>query len=326
MIAAGGTLAQNADTMKLHTTVLVLLLHVLLCGAPGFAQAVRVTGTSVAIAPPAGFSPASRYPGFERADLQASIMVTEIPGPVAELTRGMTAAGLATRGMTLISSTKQVVDGRQALVMKVSQQAAGSTVFKWMIVSGDAKTSVMIVGTFPAPHDAEIGEAMKASLLSTRWSAAATPPDHFEGLPFRIASSPALKIAGRVSNLLMLSESGQLTPQGPDAAIFAVGSSVAAVDLADIKAFSRVRAGQTKQLKGIRVLQEGSTTIDGVDGYELVAEGADASTGRPVTLYQVVLPDPSGYILMQGLVTPARATVMVPEFRKVAQTFRRNGR
>jgi hypothetical protein len=308
--------------MRLSITVLILLLNAL----PGFAQAVRVTGTSVAMAPPPGFSPAARYPGFERADLQASIMVTEIPGPVADLTRGMTAAGLATRGMTLLSSTKEMVDGRQALVMKVSQQAAGSTVYKWMIVSGTAKTSVMIVGTFPTSYDAGIGEAMKASLLSARWTAAAAPPDPFEGLPFRIASSPALKVAGRMSNLLMLNETGQMTPQGPDAAIFAVGSSVAAVDLGDIEAFSRARAGQTKQLKIVRVLQEGSTTIDGVAGYELVAEGADATTGRPVTLYQVVLPDPSGYILMQGLVTPGRMTVMVPEFRKVAQTFRRNDR
>jgi hypothetical protein len=308
--------------MRLTLTLLVLLLH----AVPGVAQAVRVPGTSVAIAPPPGFSPASRYPGFERADLQASIMVTEIPGPVAELTRGMTSAGLATRGMTLISSTKQVVDGRQALVMKVSQQAAGSTVFKWMIVSGTAKTSVMIVGTFPTSHDADIGDAIKASLLSAQWTAAAAPPDHFEGLPFRVASSAALKVAGRMSNLLLLSESGQMTPQSPDAAIFVVGSSVAAVDLGDLKAFSRQRAGQTKQLTDIRVLQERSTTIDGVAGYELVAEGTDAATGRAVTLYQVVLPDPSGYILMQGLVTPSRATVMVPEFRKVAQTFRRNGR
>jgi hypothetical protein len=308
--------------MRLSITVLVLLLNAL----PGFAQAVRVTGTSVTMAPPPGFSSATRYPGFERADLQVSIMVTEIPGPVAELTRGMTAAGLATRGMTLLSSTKEIVDGRQALVMKVSQEATGSTVYKWMIVSGTAKTSVMIVGTFPTTYDAEIGDAIKASLLSARWTAAAVPPDPFEGLPFRIASSPALKIAGRMSNLLMLNETGQMTPQGPDAAIFAVGSSVAAADLGDLKAFSRARAGQTKQLKIVRVLREGSTTIDGVAGYELVAEGADAATGRPVTLYQVVLPDPSGYILMQGLVAPGRAPVMVPEFRKVAQTFRRNGR
>jgi len=43
-------------------------------------------------------------------------------------------------------------------------------------------------------------------------------------------------------------------------------------------------------------------------------------------LYQVVLPDPQGYVLMQGMVASTRATTMVPEFRAAAQTFRRTAR
>jgi hypothetical protein len=109
----------------------IALVAMLVQALPALAQAVRVTGTSVALAPRPGFSPSSRFPGFEREDLQAAVMVTEIPGPVAELARGMTAPGLATRGMSLISSTKQLVDGRQALLLKVSQQAAGSTFLNW---------------------------------------------------------------------------------------------------------------------------------------------------------------------------------------------------
>ena len=70
-------------------------------------------------------------------------------GPVADVSRGMTADGLATRGMTLISSTTRLVDGRQSLLLKVSQPADGMTVHKWMLVSGDAKATVIIVGTFP---------------------------------------------------------------------------------------------------------------------------------------------------------------------------------
>jgi hypothetical protein len=304
----------------------IALVAVLLQALPASAQAVRVTGTSVALAPPPGFSSSSRFPGFEREDLQASVMVTEIPGPVAELTRGMTASGLATRGVSLISSTKQLVDGRQALLLKASQQAAGSTFLKWMIVSGDAKTSVMIVGTFPSSHEAEIGDAMKSSLLSTRWNVAAAPPDPFEGLPFRVSPTAVLKIAGRMSNLLMLTESGQIGPQGTDSAVFIVGSSVAAVDLGDLKQFAALRARQTKQLKGLLVTQEGPATIDGLAGYELVAEGKDSATGRSVTLYQVVLPDGTGYVLMQGLVASVRAAAMVPEFQRVVQTFSRTAR
>jgi hypothetical protein len=305
--------------MRFITPVVVILLHV----CPVFAQAVRVTGTSVALAPPPGFQPSSRFPGFERADLQSSLMVTEVPAPVAELSRGLTAQNLASRGMTLISSTRQIVDGREVRLLKVSQPAGGLTVHKWMIVSGDAKTSVMIVGTFPKEHESEIGDAMKASLLTVRWTAVAAPPPHFEGLPFRISATTSLRIAGRMSNMLMLTESGQMGPQGPDAALFVVGASLAQVDVSDLKAFANTRASQTKQLKGVRVSAQRAIAIGNEAAYEIVAEGTDIATGRLVTLYQVVLPDPQGYVLMQGMVASKRAAVIVPEFRKVAQTFRR---
>jgi hypothetical protein len=98
------------------------------------------------------------------------------------------------------------------------------------------------------------------------------------------------------------------------------------VDISDLKAFAVTRASQTKQLTGIRVSEQGTTTIGSEAAYELVAEGTDIATGRPVTLYQVVVPDPQGYVLMQGMVASTRAAAMVPEFRKVARTFRRTAR
>ena len=308
--------------MRFITSLFVMLLQV----CPVFAQGTRVTGTSVALAPPAGFLPSTRFPGFEHADLQSSVMVTEIPGPVSELSRGMTAPNLATRGMTLISSTRQLVDGRPTLLLKVSQSAAGMTFHKWMVVSGDAKTSVMIVGTFPQEYESQVGDAIKASLLTVRWAAAAGAPDHFEGLPFRVSPTTSLKIAGRMSNMLMLTESGQMGPQGPNAAVLVVAPSLGPADLSDLKAFSTWRAGQTKQLTGLRVTEQAATAIGNEGAYELIAEGTDITTRRPVTLYQVVLPDPQGYVLMQGLVVSTRAATIVPEFRKAAQTFRRTVR
>ena len=308
--------------MKFITPIVVMLVQV----SPVVAHTIRVTGTSVAMTPPAGFVPSGRFPGFERADLQSTIMVTEVPGPVADVSRGLTATGLASRGMTLISSTRQLVDGRQALLLKVSQPAGGMTVHKWMIVSGDAKASIMLVGTFPKEYEPQLGDAMKESLLTARWAVAAAPPDHFEGLSFHISPTTSLKIAGRMSNMLMFTESGRMGPQGPTAAVFVVGTSLAPVDLSDLKAFATTRASQTNQLKGLRVSKQGATTLGHETAYELVAEGTDVATGRLVTLYQVVLPDPQGYVLMQGMVASTRAGTMVPEFQKAAQTFRRTSR
>jgi hypothetical protein len=96
--------------------------------------------------------------------------------------------------------------------------------------------------------------------------------------------------------------------------------------VSNLKAFATTRASQTRQLKGLRISEQGATVIGTEAGYELVAEGPDIATGRVVTLYQVVLPEPQGCVLMQGMVASTRAATMVPEFRKAAQTFRRTSR
>ena len=249
-------------------------------------------------------------------------MVTEVAGPFAALTSGMNRQGLATRGMTLISSAALTIEGRRGLLLHVSQVAAGVDFLKWMLVVGDAKASVMIVGTFPRAAEAELSAPMKAAVMSARLGGAA-PPDHFEGLPFRVSATPTLKIAGRMSNMLLLNESGTLTPQGADAAVFAVGSSLGPVAIGKLPEFAEARAMATNQMKGVRIVEAGMTTLAGTSGHELIAEGTDIKTARPVTLYQVVIPERDGYVLMQGLVASSRAAVMLPEFRRVAATFRR---
>jgi hypothetical protein len=41
-------------------------------------------------------------------------------------------------------------------------------------------------------------------------------------------------------------------------------------------------------------------------------------------LYQVIMPDETGYFIAQGLTRADRAAVMVPEFRAVTAGFRKN--
>jgi hypothetical protein len=129
-----------------------------------------------------------------------------------------------------------------------------------------------------------------------------------------------------MNNMLLLTESGTMKPQGPNSAMFIVGSSVAPVRIDDLAAFAESRARQTKQLKAIRIAPHGSVTIDGTVAHELIAEGTDQPTGRAVTLYQVLLPEDGGYVLMQGLVASSRGAALIPEFRAVAQSFRRLSR
>jgi hypothetical protein len=283
---------------------------------------VRVTGTVVSLIPPAGFLPAERYPGFERQDLRASIMVSELPGPAAVMQRGMTSQALASRGMRLLGSTRHRIDGQEALLLHVAQDAGGYEAVKWMLVAGDDRATVMVVATFPTEFEGRLSEAVRTSVLSaTRASAAPRAADHFEGLPFRVTPTPALKIAGRISNMLVLTETGSMAPQGSDTAIFIVGTSLAEVGMEDLRAFAETRVRQTDKVSSVRIVEGRDVRLGGRAAYEIVAEATEEGGGKSLTVYQVLLPDGGGYVLMQGLVSASRGAALVPEFRRVANTF-----
>ena len=80
---------------------------------------------------------------------------------------------------------------------------------------------------------------------------------------------------------------------------------------------------QTTRTRGITGVTAGSTVLDGLDAYELEANATDAGTARPVYFCQVIAPDPEGYYIIQGFVTPARAADIVSDFQQVTTTLRR---
>ncbi|HVG11315.1 MAG TPA: hypothetical protein VNM67_26685 [Thermoanaerobaculia bacterium] len=304
--------------MKLSHMMVLMLLSAL----PAVADPVRVPGTGVSLQPPAGFELAGDYPGFQSAEQQASIMVTQMPAPVAEIRKAMNKETLATRGITLLSSKEETVGGREALLLHVAQSAAGTDYLKWMLVTGDPKETVMIVGTFLKSAGEEVGAAIRTALLSASLAAAA-PSDPFEGLRFRIMPTQGLKIAGRVSNMLLLNESGSPGTLEPGEPVYVIGSSFRPGGSGDLRVFSEARAKQTEQIRDLEHLSGREITIGGLTAYELLADAKDVKSGRAIRLYQVIAPDGDGYFIAQGLVGTDRAAGMLPEFRRVTESFRK---
>jgi hypothetical protein len=302
-----------------HVRVFLVLMVLAL---PAAAEPVRVPGTGVSLQPPAGFELAEDYPGFQSAEQQASIMVTQMPAPVAEIRKAMTKDMLATRGITLLSSKEETVGGREALLLQVAQSAAGTDYLKWMLVTGDPKETVMIVGTYPKSAGEEVGAAIRTALLSASLAAAA-PSDPFEGLLFRITPTQALKIANRMSNMLLLTESGKMGALGPGEPVYVVGGSIGPGGSGDLKAFSEARARKTEQIRDLENLSGREITLGGLAAYELLADAKDVKSGTAIRLYQVIAPDGNGYFIVQGLVGADRAAGMLPEFRRVTESFRK---
>lgn len=297
--------------------VLGLILSVATQAAP-----TLVPGTQVTLDPPEGFAPADRFPGFQKPEAAASVMVTELPAPVAQLRQAMTAEGLATRGLTLISSDSVQVNGVDSLLLQVSQTANGMDFLKWMLITGDDKQTVMVVATFPKEAAAQFSDPMRQSVLSMTRDANAKV-DPWDGLQYRVAPAAPLKFVKRISNSVMYNESGTLAGSGPGEAIYIVGSSVADPGLADLKGFSEKRAAGVTQVKDLEKIKGRKVKVDGMEAYELVADAKDARTEAPVKLYQTIAKEPGGYYIFLGAVGAKKGDAMVKAFRAATATFKR---
>ncbi len=310
--------------MKHLVVALVAFVAALVASGTAAGQPVRVPGTRVSLEAPDGFSPAKQFPGFENVALRAALMVTELPGPAAEMRRGMTKSALASRGMTLVSSSSVAVGGSQGSLLYVRQSTPAGEVSKWMLITGD-QTTTMIVGSFPTTAERELSDTIRRSLLSVTVTVESAP-DPFEGLTFRVTPTRRLRIAGRMSSMLVLSESGTLSPADPDVGFYIVGHSMGAAKMEGLQSFSEARARQTTHTTDIRNITGRSITLDALPAYELQADATDPGSGRVMKMYQVIGVDDDGYVIIQGFVSARRSAEVLPEFKKVTATFQRSPR
>jgi hypothetical protein len=307
-----------------HHLLLTLLAAGLLASVTSTASAeqtaVQVPGTRVCVAPPNGFESAQQFPGFQSPDMTSSIMISELPAPFDDIRRGMTKAGLATRGMTLLSSERVPLAGVDGVLLSVSQDARGVPYLKWLGAFGDARATVMVVATFPKALETEMSGALKQDVLSVAWNPG-TAVDVFDGLSFRIEETANLKIANRLSNMLMLTRDGRQAPVAVNEPLLIVGSSISEVQIDDVEAFARNRITQTASVREISGFEGAPVTVGDSPGYELTAAAADVKSGLPVVLYRAIVVKENVYYIVQGLVGAPGAAKYVPEFRKVLRTM-----
>jgi hypothetical protein len=283
-------------------------------GAP-----IRVSGTQVSLTPPEGFRASTRFSGFESAEAQASIMITELPGPFSEVAKMLVPEQLAKQRMTLLSRSDEKINGSDAILAHVAQRHAGDEFSKWMLIVGNETKTRMIVATFPKENETSLKDALRKSVLSATWTNDAVDP--FDGLNYKLQAAGTLKLAGRVSNLLMFTESGKQRTTGPEEALFIFGSSIADRDLSNLKKFAEDRVSQTARMSNIKIQSSTPVVIAGLKAHEIVASANDDATDKPMLLYQTLLADDKTYYIAQGVVTEDRGNAMLPHFKATAKSF-----
>lgn len=302
----------------MKTPLLICLLAIAhICSAQP-EKSIPVPGTKCSLVPPAGFSAATSFAGFQQAETGSTIMVNEIPAPYESIVGGFTAEALKSRGMTLISKDTIRHNGEAATILVVTQPANGTVYFKQMLVFGYPGGTVLVNGIYPesAKHqEAEI----KRAVLSTTYTPAAND-NPLEAVRFTVdVQGTDFKLAKALQGNLVYTTDGKIPTEKPS---LVVGNSIAKVLPTNQKRYAEERLKKLPRGEFNVIKETREITIDNLEGYEIVASGKSRD-GKEELVYQVILFNDSGdYYIILGQAKESFEPNLAT-FRKIASTFKR---
>jgi hypothetical protein len=199
---------------------------------------------------------------------------------------------------------------------------AGTVLHRSIVIFGRGDTTVMIAASTPQSLEESLGEVLRKTVIRAKWEPAMVL-DPYDGLGFTASETESLKVSDRISNMISFTKGGHRGVVTPVEPLFIIGSSFNLVAVTDLGEFARQRLMETAEVQDFEVLSERALEVDGLPGYEFIAAAKDRATGTPLRVYQVIAVDGKRYFALQGLVGAEKADEFIPEFRSIADSFRR---
>lgn len=288
-------------------------------------QYVSFPAAGIKLAKPPDFENAENFHGFQQRASNSSVMVVKVPAAFSKVSDGFTAENMMTRRMILESKEAIKIHGLAGFLMKVTQVEFGIEFIKWIVAFGDESRTLLVTATMPRTCEAELSGILKSSVLSVKLDG--TPaPDPRDEVRFTLAESKKLKLASGMGKMLAYTKDGTLPAKSPKEPLFVAGHSLWVAPIEDRRQFAVQRLLQTAKTKISAITSTKSKTIDGLDGFESIAQAQDVDSGTPLVVYQVILFEDAAYILMQGLVGTELADEYLPEFSAMAHSLARKKR
>lgn len=283
---------------------------------------VSFRACGIKIRQPEGFEEADSFDGFGQAETQSSVMAVSIPGPYSQVIGGFTQEQMKARGWTLRSKQDVKVDGLSGILIHFEQPARGQWFLKWCLAFGDDRKTSMVTAAYPKEHERELSARLKSAVLSTRPDRAAAPPSGAD-LPFTLVASQKLKLAPSINRTVLYTKDGLIPAKSPEDPLFVAAPSLGDVVVGDRQQFCERELRRTAHTKQVSVKSIGTIAVDGLDGYECLAEAKDSESEAPLVVYQAILFDGASYIHMKGLVGTRLRDEFLPEFKAMARSLRR---
>lgn len=284
-------------------------------------QYVSFPAAGIKLIRPVGFADAEKFHGFQQESTQSSVMVVQIPGPFSKVTEGFTAEQLQSHGIKLDSKENIQIVKITALLLGVTQTVHGIEYAKWILAFGNDKETKMVTATFPKVETDKLSALLKSVVLSARPDST-KPPTPDTDVDFTIIASEKLKLTQGIGKMLVYTKDGVIPMKSPKDPLFIAAPSLSKVQTQNKQQFALQRLKNTASTNIKTVTATNEIVIDGLKGYEFIADAEDKKSGIPLIVYQVILFDDGTYILLQGMVGTKSSTEFLPEFKKMAHSFK----
>ena len=279
----------------------------------------EIFGSKINMVLPKGFTVAQNFMGFQQEATNSSIMVADVPGSYAKVSGGLTKENLLKQGIRVESIENINLNGLPGLFI-TGEQTAHETVFrKYSLAFGTEKETLLISGIVPK-GDKELEQLVKDTLFTTVYDAdkVLTPLD---AVDFEISTMGTdFVFAKSMSNMLIYNRDGKMPSETADKASFVIAKAFSKVDISDKKEFATNRI----KMLPVQITKINSVVpieINGLEGYEITAEGVDRKTGKKEQAYQVMLfVDNSYYILFGSSEDNFKSNLAM--FKKLVSTFK----
>ncbi len=314
--------------MAIKNTILILLilLQVICTNSQEFpkeksAEHLNINGTNIFMVPPAEFKLSENFKGFQNGnDPTSMIMVLEIPGPYAEVTKGFNKDMLQTKGMQLIRKDEVTISNSKGLLLEVIQSANGMEFSKYILTYGNEKSTTLINAVF-LQENKILGQQMLKSLLTTYVdnNIAINPRN---ALKYTLDEQVGdLKFFSVMGNGMLFNRDLKTPTESEDKATLITDQSFAKTVIADKKLFCISRLKKYPDEYSV-IVEKGINEfiIDDLHGYEVYANN---DKNKNEEMYQVILFNKDGgYYLFVGTYLNNNEKAL-SDIQKVIRTFKR---
>lgn len=294
-----------------------LVLLLLAAAAPArAADPVFPRNGTIGLVPPPGMVESEQVPGFEDRPARASILIAEMPPQAfAEISGNFAADGLVQQGVTIEKRRAvELAGGVKGVLLQGYQTVGASAVKKWILIAGGSKVTALLSAQLPETASERYPDAaIEAALLSVVLRAPPSLDELVSRLPFRLdlpVGYRIVRVLGGGAALVAKDAAGKGTEAGGaiepgTEPFFTVAIAQGDIREDDRPSFARRAIASVPGVKEIRPERGGPLRIGGQPGFEIIARGEDARTGKPVKMAQWIAFGRTSFLRMVGVAPEA---------------------